>query len=149
MLNLNPLMQYISAILLVGGGVIGYSSFESSKTRYEMERFIEQKMDSIPNQTAAILMPKLKEEIKATMIEAGLVDYELIFRNDSLVAAKNYNKLQRSAKALAKQAVEIEIESEKAKIYNEIISITIGKSTLLLEWKYNPKIERWELKEIK
>ena len=141
-------MQYISAILLVGGGVIGYSSFESSKTRYEMERFIEQKMDSIPHQTANILMPELKEDIKQTMVDAGLVDYALIFKNDSLIAAKTYNKIQASSKDLAKAAVNLKFETEKSKFYSKLFSITYGKTTLLFEWKYNPQLDRWELKEI-
>jgi len=148
MLNLSPLLQYISVIVVVGGGVVSYNGFENSKTRYEMEQLIETKMDSIPSQTANILMPKMEANIKNSMIQAGLVDYNLIFKNDSLVAAKTYNKIQSSSKKLAEAAVNIKFETEKSKFYSKIFSITSGKTTLLFEWKYNPQLDRWELKEL-
>lgn len=148
MLNLSPLLQYISVIVIIGGGVVSYNSFENSKTRYEMERLIETKMDSIPAQTSKLLQPILAEEVRNTMIEAGLVDYNLIFANDSIGLAKMYTRLQASSRKLAEAAVNMKFENEKSKFYSKIFSITYGKTTLLFEWKYNPQLDRWELNEI-
>lgn len=148
MLNLSPILQYISAIVIVGGGVVSYTSFENSKTRYDMERFIEHKMDSIPSQTANIMMPQLTQHIENTMVKAGLVDYHLIFKNDSIGLATMYTKLQASSRDLADAAVNMKFENEKSKFYSKLFSITYGKTTLLFEWKYNPQLDRWELNEI-
>ena len=159
MTNLSPIIQLLMNIVFIGGGVIGYTAFQNEKMQFENEKFLNERLDSLPSQTARILMPQLKADIKETMISAGLVDYDLIFRSDSLFAANTYNKIINSNKRLLSEQsgiylnlldslVKEKIELEEIKIKDKIITVKLGDKRLYLEWRYNPGSDSWDLVEI-
>ena len=158
-MNLASILTALGQAVFIGGLVIGYNTFQNEKMKFENEKFLESKLDSLPSQTARILLPVLQNEIKATMISAGLVDYALIFRSDSISSSNIYNKIINSNKALLKSIddqhlllidslIKERIQLEKTKVVNNIFKVTYGKTIIYFEWKYNPKTETWELKEI-
>ena len=159
MINLSPVVQLLMNIVFIGGGVIGYTAFQNEKMKFENEKFLTQRLDSLPVQTARILMPQLKHEIKDIMVDAGLVDYSLIFRSDSTFAANTYNKIINSNKGLLSEQSRVyidlldslvaeKIELEQIKIKDKIITVKLGDKRMYLEWKYNPGTDSWGLVEI-
>jgi len=158
-MSLTSILTALSQALLIGGLVVGYNVFQNEKMQFENEKFLENKLDSLPSQTARILLPILESRINETMVKAGLVDYDLIFKSDSISSANIYNKIINSNKALLKSVddhhfslmdslIKERVQLEKIKVVNSIFKVTYGKTTIYFEWKYNPKNDTWELIEI-
>ena len=158
-MSFNAIIQTLIQIVFIGGGVVGYTAFQNEKQQFENEQYIRTITDSIPSKVAKIIAPILTAEIKSTMVDAGLVDYNLIFKNDSISSAKTYTKIINSNKALLKSVddhhlmlmdslIKERIQLEKIKVVNSIFKVTYGKTTIYFEWKYNPKNDTWELIEI-
>lgn len=152
---MSEFLKFGAVVALIGGAVMVYIFFQVDGIEANLS-------ETIPTEVANKLEPKLKKHIKSTMIKAGLVDYDLIFKNDSIVGADTYNKIVNSNKSLLKNAnkqnqtilnalvnaaVDSKVESEKAKIREERYSIKVGSQVLILRWEFNPQTNKWGLVE--
>lgn len=141
------ILQYLSVISIVGGGVFGYNEFHLTKMDYKHQQKLIYLSDSLATQKAKELIPYIDNHVEKTMVKAGLVDYDLIFKHDSIALAQMYHKLNASANQQAVAATTVRIENEKASFRDERIGIIINNRLVVFKWVFNPKSNRWDLQE--
>lgn len=159
-MKLSALWQMITTVIVIGGGVTVYNDFQTEKSNYETRRELIHYSDSISQRNAGKNLTLLAEIIDEKMVNSGVVDYDLIFSASEQTAKKYYNKNQRSNKALFEvlnrgnrelidSLVTARSEVEHKTFYGELIRIWINNKWVTFKWSFNPKTDRWDLKELR